>query len=251
MKFFCCLLFFSFFYIPAYSQNLVEISPKKNIVIANHIIPPLFYVDNGVYRGSNVEISQLLARRMNKTVEYIECPFVRCLAMIQQGKADMMISINKIADRERYLSYLSQPYQTKITPVRLYLSKDSTLSINHYEDLKNLTIGVLRGGTYFPRFDQDQTLNKFETSSHTQLIEMLLKKRIDAFLGNEITTKSRVDETTYKNEMKTAPYLYNNKSDSYIVISKNSPLHSELDEFSSVLNSLLDDGEIEKVLNRY
>lgn len=251
MKFFCFICLFTCLALSHNSQAIAQNSDNNTIVIANHIIPPYFYLDNGKPRGSNVDIAQLLATRMNKTVEFIQCPFVRCLALTKQGKADMMISIRKTAERENYLSYLSEPYQPNIMPVKLYLAKDSTLSINHYDDLKDLTIGVLRGGRYFTRFDQDGTLRKFETTSHTQLIDMLLTKRIDVFLANELAVKSRVDETTYKHKMKTASYAYQNEGHAYIAISKNSPLHQELGDFSDTLHSLITQGEIEKSLKKY
>lgn len=263
MKYFFCILFLMSLSLPAYTQSaptstskaisekLSQSIDKRTIIIATHIEPPLVYIENEAFHGSNVEVARLLARRMNKTAEFIYCPFARCLAMTREGKADMMVSINKTEEREAYFSYLEKPFRSKLTPVKFYVASSSKLSINSYEDLKGLTIGVLRGATYFKRFDKDKTLDKFETTSHSQLIEMLLKGRIDTFLGREVSIRIRVDKDVYDNEMEIMPYLYTKKLDSYIAISKKSPLNAQVNEFSRELDALLESGEIENTLANY
>lgn len=234
----------------SYSEPINASNTKQNIIIATHVEPPLVYIEKGVFHGSNVDIARLLARRMNKTVEFIYCPFVRCLSITKRGHADMMLSLNKTEERQAYFSYFERPFRTNLAPVRFYVKKESHLTIERYEDLKNLTVGVLRGGTYFNRFDHDKTLNKVESTSHAKLIDMLLKDRIDIFLGKTTSVKSQVDEYIYENEMRITPYIYAQKEGSYIIISKLSPLNNEFKAFSDTLNLLLDNGEIAEILEK-
>lgn len=256
MKFYCFLLAV---FMSASSQaltspnanELAQNTAKDSILIATHIEAPFIYLENETFKGSNVEVAELLAARMNKTLEFIYCPFARCLAMAREGKADMMLSLIKNEERETFLSYLEQPFQHLETPVRFYVNKDSDLSIESYEDLHKLNVGVLRGATYFERFDEDQELSKVAIKSHTQLVEMLLKNRIDTFLGKETCTQDIVDRNTYEKELAMAPYIFHKKSDFYIAISKKSPLHKEVEEFSKALDQLMANGEIDKVLTRY
>jgi polar amino acid transport system substrate-binding protein len=225
-------------------------SSKDTIMVATHIFPPMVYIENEQFKGKNVEVMRLLAKRMNKNVEFIYCPFARCLLMTYQGQADMMVGIYKTDERQVNLDYVDQPFSSMSTPVRFYLANDSSILLNDYDDLKELSIGVLRGASYFPRFDQDTTLNKVEMTTHKQLIDMLLKRRIDTFLGREISIKTRMPSDIYNNEFKLAPYIYSKKLDSYIVISKKSPLINELPEFKQAYRLMFESGEVSEILNK-
>ena len=66
-------------------------------------------------------------------------------------------------------------------PLRFYVNTENAITIDTYKDLKDLSVGVLRGGSYFERFDQDKKLIKIEMTTHEQLVNMLRKKRIDTF----------------------------------------------------------------------
>ena len=228
--------------------NYVHANENDTIVIATHIEPPLVYIKNGEFSGTNVAVAKRLAAAIGKKATFIYCPFARCLSMTKDGKADMMVAINKTPKRQEYLDYLTQPFSSKITPVRFYIKKGRQININQYEDLQGLNIGVLRGATYFPRFDNDQLLNKVEITTHRQLIEMLLKNRIDTFLGRELSIKKQVSEDIYNVQLAVTPYIYNKKNDSYIAISKKSAAKLDVNQLSIILDSLLADGTIAKLI---
>ena len=227
---------------------LAENNDQNTLIVATHIEPPLVNIINGTFTGQNVEVAKMLANAIGKKVTFLYCPFARCLNMTRDGKADMMIAINKTVKREKFLDYLDQPFSSKITPVRFYIKSERKLTINNYDDLQGLTIGVLRGATYFKRFDNDPHINKVEITTHRQLIDMLLKGRIDSFLGRELSIRNRVDERTYTNKMRMAPYTYNKRNDYYIAISKKSSDKLNIKQLSHSLDNLISDGSINAVL---
>jgi polar amino acid transport system substrate-binding protein len=92
-----------------------------------HIEPPLVYIENEQFKGENIDVMRLLAKRMNKKIEFIYCPFARCLLMTYQGQVDMLVAINKIDERLIFLNYLDQPCSSIMTPVRFYLTKHSSI----------------------------------------------------------------------------------------------------------------------------
>ncbi|MGJ8693317.1 MAG: substrate-binding periplasmic protein [Thalassotalea sp.] len=223
---------------------------NDTIVVATHTEPPLVYIKEGEFIGRNVEIAKVLAASIGKKVSFIHCPFARCLSMTKAGKADMMVAINRTEARMAYLDYLAKPFSTDITPVRFYVKADSKLMINKYEDLKGLTVGVLRGAFYFKEFQDDISLNKVEITTHGQLIEMLIKGRIDITLAREISIKSRVPADVYNHKLKLMPYIYNKKNDFYIAVSKKSAAKIDVQKLSHNLDQLLANGEIEKLLKQ-
>ncbi|WP_111979461.1 substrate-binding periplasmic protein [Algibacillus agarilyticus] len=240
-----CIL--CFFCLP-HQAMATQFKSSNTITVATHIEPPLINIENGMFVGQNADIARLLAQSINKKISFIKCPFARCLAMAEKGQADMMIAIRKTAERETYLDFLSQPFSSHILPVRFYVRKNSKLDINQYDHLLGLKIGMLRGATFFERFDQDHTLQKITLPNHNLLVSMLIKGRIDTFLGREVSIEARTDKETYQNEMKMAPYIYQKKVDAYIAVSKKSPLRKQVPALSKNLITLLNNGAIEKLL---
>ena len=67
---------------------------------------------------------------------------------------------------------------------------------------KDLRIGLLRGAAYFDQLDNDATLIKVKVSTIEQLIGMLLKGRIDTFLGREESINPIIERIRFKHKLK-------------------------------------------------
>ena len=74
-------------------------------------------------------------------------------------------------------------------PNVFYLRAKADFDIKHYRDLLGKSIGVNRDSSYFIRFDNDTDLRKAVLSEESKLIELLIKRRIDTFIG----TASSID----------------------------------------------------------
>lgn len=223
----------------------------QTINIATYIEPPSSDFIDGQYVGETNEVAKLLSKQLKITPHFIQCPIARCLEMVKTGQADMIVAIRKTGDREKYLSYLTPPFKIQYFPLRFYIRKETQGDIKQFEDLNTLAIGVVRGASYFDKFDRDNTLNKIAVTTHTQLVQMLLKKRIDTFLEREETIIPLVDRGTYQAKIKLATYQYDNAVGSYIAISKKSLFHKDIERLSSALQTLIMSGEIMKILNQY
>ena len=127
---------------------------------------------------------------------------------------------------------------------------DNNITLNHYDDLTPLKVGVLRGVSYFDPFDHDKHISKVALSNHKQLIDMLLKGRIDTFLEREESVLPLVDEKIYATNISIAKYSYNEDVGSYIAIAKQSPLANEIVKLSAALQRLYDSGELSAILHK-
>jgi len=222
---------------------------EQNVVrIATHVEPPYIELVDGKYVGMHIDILKLLIKNLNKKIVFIPCPFARCMLLLQEGKADIIIGLRKTKAREQHLAYLPLPYDTQSFPLRFYLSRDSRLKINDYEDLKEINIGTIRGASYFDPFDNDSELTKTAVNNHNQLIKMLLKGRIDTFIEREESVLPWINKDIYLNHIKLAKYQYDKSVESYIAISRKSPLFFEWSDFSAMQNKLLKSGEINRLL---
>lgn len=235
-------LFFSLFKITA--------QPIASIIVAMHIEPPFSDIVDGKFIGENIDIANALAAKTNKKAQFIYCPPARCFALLQTGQADMMIAVRKTAVRENFLLYLEPAIKIQHLPLRFYIRANNKISLKSYEDLQPLKVGVLRGVSYFDKFDHDTQLTKIPLSSYQQLISMLLKGRIDTFLEREESITPWVDQEVYKSQIKLATFSYDNSVGSYIAMAKKSPLSSEISQFSQALQALSVSGELADILKK-
>ncbi len=224
--------------------------PVNEIIVAMHIEPPFSDIVNGEFVGENIDIANLLAKKINKKARYVYCPVARCLSLMQSGQADMIVAVRKTAKREQFIYYLSPPIKIQKHPLRFYIRANNKVIVDKYEDLQSLKIGVLRGASYFDKFDLDTKMFKVPLTNHQQLIDMLLKGRIDTFLEREESITPLVEQKVYATAIKLAKFSYDKGVGSYIAISKKSPFVKELTAFSQAIETLQSTGEIKKIISK-
>ncbi len=226
----------------------VQAAYRGELRIATYIEEPFSYIKNNELVGENIEIAKLLAKSINLEPIFIHCPFARCLAMVKHGQADMIFGLRKFPEREIHLTFLSPAYMIQHYPLRFFTLKTSQQTINQFSDLTKLTVGILRGATYFDEFDHNRNIKKVALTSREQLVNMLLKGRIDTFLEREESIKPLVSQNDYKNKLVLANYQYDRASASYIAISKHSKIQSYSKKLSDNLAQLIQDGSLKKVM---
>jgi polar amino acid transport system substrate-binding protein len=141
--------------------------------------PPAKIVENGRFGGTDVLMLEELAQRAGIVLEYVECPWRRCLVMMEAGDVDLISSITKSPERERYIQFIEPPYRNGYE-IFFYTRG---IDLTRYEDLQGRAIGLIRGSAYFDRFDQDRSLAKFAVTREDQLIEMLSRGRLEVVVG--------------------------------------------------------------------
>jgi ABC-type amino acid transport substrate-binding protein len=238
--FFYCIVIISFYCKTSFSA-------ENKLIVAVFLEPPYLTLVNDQLIGEHVDIVNLLASAIKFKPIFIECPPVRCLAMVKQGKADMMIGLSKSLAREKDMIFLKPAYHIQKQPLHFYTSKDKNIRINSYTDLKKLMIGTLRGAMYFSYFDNDNTLKKVQVTSRKQLVSMLLKGRIDTFLEREETVIPLLTASQYQHKINVEKYQYNKPINSYIVISKQSKVKSYAEQLAHALAKAMADGTIDKI----
>lgn len=232
----------------AFSPIIIA-NEKPTINIAMHIEPPFSDIVDGEFVGENIEIGKALAAKAGKKAHFVYCPIARCFSLMQAGQADMIIAVRKTALREKFITYLTPPIKIQHLPLRFYIRTSNDIVLDSYEDLQPLRIGVLRGASYFDKFDHDTKISKIPLTTHQQLIDMLLKGRIDTFLEREESITPLVDKNVYLAGIKLAKFSYDKGVGSYIAISKRSPLATEITNLSHSLQALFDNGEMQRIIS--
>lgn len=207
--------------------------------------------DDAKISGIDVEIIRKIATEMRLDIIFVRCAWKRCLHEMKTGRTDILSSVYKKPERELFLNYLDAPYLTHL-PISFYYKKGNPITITRYADLYAYKdIGVLRGASYFEKFDRDNRLSKYEVSHQSQLLQLVAAGRIPLMAGYIPTVNYRLFSEGFGDQIRKAVYTYNEPASVYIVISKNSPFAGRLQEFNQIHRRLLESGVIESIKTKY
>lgn len=202
---------------------------------------------DGTLIGLDIDLLDELSRRSGLRFEIERAPWARGLAALEQGRADMMTGLAKTPERERYIQYLETPYYA-CSP-RFYARPSVASLLDRYDRLRGLRIGYVLESVYFPRFDADQALDKVGVSAEAQLLEMLVRKRIDTLIGTDCQVDFALLDPTLAGHIVKASYQPQARTDLYIGFSRKRL--AQLPRVAAALSSMQTDGWIARAAMRY
>lgn len=216
---------------------------KDIIKVAASDFPPYTIISGDTITGIDIILANKITQKLNLKIQYVQCPWKRCLKLMEHGQIDLLTGVYKRPERERYLLFI-KPHYIEATD-SFYIATDNPLQITQYEDLKPISIGIERGSRVFEPFDSDSSLNKHEVKKLTQAITMTLLGRLDTFVGATIPTNYLLLKKNHHGKFKQAKFVITG-SDTYafITISKNSEYSSRVDEFTQILKTIKLEGEV-------
>ncbi|MCC2616840.1 transporter substrate-binding domain-containing protein [Aestuariibacter halophilus] len=224
------------------------ITPTLTMAV-DHFPPYTVLNDNQPPSGLDVQIMRAIATPLHAQLNFVQCPFARCVKMLENGSADVYVSLFRSPQREKRIHFV-EPAIAKEPPQAFYVRADSPLRIDSYDALSNLTIGVLRDSEYFAEFDQDKRLRKVPLSTLEGLIDMLLKGRIDTFIGSQTVTDYLLASTGHSEEIRHASYVHPGSRDVYIGLSKASANAYLRREIGEIVEQLKAQGTINAILGQ-
>ena len=210
--------------------------------------PPFRMEDeSGQLQGLDVDLLAELSRRTGLRFEVERAPWARGLAALEQGKADLMTGLARTAERERYIQYLDAPYYA-CSP-RFYANPALATRLDDYEKLRGLRIGYVLESAYFQPFDSDQTLDKVGVSTENQLLQMLVRGRIDVLVGTDCQVDYALLTPELGGRIVKAAYYPEVRTELYIGFSRQRLEH--LPQLARALETLLREGWVARAALRY
>ena len=224
----------------------------ESFVLAFHRSPPYSDIaDDGRPFGMDVEITQAISEIIGMSLKTANCPLARCLQLMKDGDADLIMGLIKTQEREVYMAYVHPPYYTIAPAFAFYKRRGSPVSLDSYQGLKNYSIAVSRGGAYFTKFDRDSELNKVESLSVDNQLNLLVKDRVDLVIGVESTLDHTIGIMGLRNQVSKVAYRAYSPVSAFMAISKKSSLTKKLPQISSAITSLKNSGELGEILRKY
>lgn len=237
----------------ANSDNLATATQNnpigKVLRVAFSTWEPFRIATQGEFKGIDIDLLNQLAQMQGLKIQYIQCPWARCLLMMQTGELDLMTGIAWREERAQYIHYLSPPYYHCNT--RFYIRNEDKAKLQQSSDLYNLRIGMVRGSAYYFEFDNDTKLNKHIVTQENTLLFLLSAKRIDTYIGTDCQADYELSLSRWHNQFTKAAFEPENSTLLYLGISKKSPFYKQEQLFNQSIEQIINNGFFSKVQQQY
>jgi polar amino acid transport system substrate-binding protein len=208
--------------------------------------PPYKIIQNGTIGGVDALVLEEISRRTGLEFDYIECPWARCLIMLQDGSVDMITTIAQTEERKQNMDFLEPPTRDNYA-ISFYTNVKAKRAIGRYEDLYGLDIGVIRSSAYLDRFDQDQKLQKTFVTRETQLVDMLASQRLDVIVGIGANLDYLIHKTGRSGVIQNSSFEIDMKVPAYIAVSKKSKHKDIVPRLEKALSDMRQANQIEQI----
>lgn len=197
--------------------------------------------ESGNNEGAFIEIVKELGNRLKKEIKVSVIPFARIDRELQSGEHDCTILVprpDELVIKGDVVSF---------HPIGFIARKN--VLIEKYDDIKNLKLSVIRGGSLTPEFDNDDTLHKEYDTDYLIGLRKVARGRLDAIVGAIPTLLFLAEQEGLEKEF----------SDPFQVLeiplvfqcSKESKNLAMMPAMNKILNEIKRDGTLEKIRSKY
>ena len=205
-----------------------------------------------VQEGFAWEMISEVFSRLDMHVHLELVPQLRMLEYLKSGSKDGVTVISKNVERQKYLAY-SDPIFEKTGRVYYAVRRSTPLTWNHFRDLAQFRIGVVKGHSYGDEFNKASERWGFrldQANTVTQNFDKLLYDRVDVVLCNERTANLLLKNSKYEGLIIPTKKSYYQKS-YHIAISKHSSALNLIGEINSVIRELRKEGYFKILFDKY
>ncbi|MBF0257459.1 MAG: transporter substrate-binding domain-containing protein [Desulfamplus sp.] len=210
---------------------------------------PYTYEKNGEALGFEIDILKAVLKKMNMDAEFVKYPWKRCLSNLEYGQADVLVSLLKTPEREKY-TYFPDTH-ISISKTVFFTKRDTEINFNgSYQDLKPYSIGVIAGFSYGEVFDKADYLTKDLAHNPQMLIRKLMSGRHELAAENQAVVSGYASQMGVKDKIKfLVPPIHTQKL--YVGFSKAREVKKLCDDFSKTLLEFKSTDEYGKIFEKY
>lgn len=242
------ILLFTFLVTGLFVSSTTYGQTEKILVVYTEWFP-YTYQENGKATGFEIEMFEAVMKNMNKETEFKRYPWKRCLNRLKDGKADVLVSLLKIREREKFTYYPDN--HISISRTVLFTSAGRNIDFNgSYEKLKGYSIGVIAGFSYGDAFDNARYLTKDPVRYAKSLIRKVQYGR------NDLGAENQAVISAYARKMKVLdnirflmPPIHTLKL--YVGFSRAKGLKRLSADFSTSLGKFKNSETYKKILRKY
>lgn len=169
--------------------------------------------------GISKEIIKAAYGALNIKTEFVVVPYARALKMAENGQVDGAFNVTKQQSTLDKFNFGQRPILQ--ATASFYYPKTSNLDFQRVDDIPNDTVvGVILGYEYGNDYDSAKgRFREVRVSNQTQLIGLLLNKRIDLAIMFDEVAKAKLSALALDFDAIKKGQI-NHKSDIYVAFSK-------------------------------
>lgn len=244
------------------SFSLLAEQPDKHIKATTLLYPPYEYLEDGQPTGIAIDIINEAFNRMGDyRVQFSFFPWGRSVHETKVGRQDMLFNAGVNQERKEWGSYV----KTTLVEQRyvLFALADSQFSVNsNIDNVEELVFGtklhyIYGTGVLRNALDNQHFKRVVKVRSISQNVQMLLKGRIDLFVGDylpvmyHLTKNCLIDSVRVVKETNTNNELVVLNWPTYLLISKKSSFFPQLNRLNNVMAEMKDLGVFEELAAPY
>lgn len=215
---------------------------NKLIMATNATFPPYEYYEGNKIIGIDAEIAALIAEELGMELEITDMDFNGILGAVQNGTADIGMAGMTVTEKRKESVNFSNTYATA---VQVVIVKEGS-AIKTIDDLAGKKIGVQEAttGDIYATDDFGEE-NVLRYNNGPTAIQALQNGTIDAVIIDNEPAKAYVKDNAGLVILKSA---YAEEEYAIAVAKGNDEL---LEKINEALDKLTENGEIEKIVNKY
>lgn len=220
---------------------------EKTLLVEIRQRPPEMVIQGKHYSGPLLDIIEEAAKASGFKVRYRKRQFKASLEDLGRGKIDILPRTICTKERAGVIDYIG-PIGFQEKEICFLVKPGKEDSIQRFEDLRELEIGVKRGTVYFEQFDKSREIRKLESKDDDNMVKMFEKGRFDAMI---ILDRKAADVALEKHgvtEYAFAKYKYLKKIGNYYGIPKG---HRAKEKLQQALEEMVETGRVAKIYEKY
>lgn len=207
--------------------------------------PPWGFVGaDGKPAGMMFEISNRIAEEAGLPYTNTLVPYARTAADITHGVADFIL---RFSNDELLLGAVQV---ATIVSMPIIAVGPAGTRYRSLEELHGKTVGIVRGGHYDDKFDNDVAIQKYGAKDYVQITKMLAHKRLDAGVGSNIGLYYSAHVAGIRPQELGEPLVLGRK-DFILHFSKKNANPETTKALKSAVDKLIKRGEVKKIIRKY
>lgn len=225
----------------------------RTLQLVTALYPP-FNNPPGHPRGEGIDVD--VAREALKRggaggyrIELQQLPWKRALLMLEHGLADFATTTARTPERDRFLDW-SVPYRLHIL-YRFYSRKGSSVRVRRLEDVARYRLG-LGAAFFYPEAILAQAgANVEKAKDLATAVKMLQSGRVELLVISNYAGVWEIREQGLAADLQAQPFEYSSENHAHMAFSRARPQPGVLAAMSAGLTSMLKDGSIARIEQRY
>ncbi len=241
------LFVFTLLPVHAEARSFEEIKKSGTIKLATEgAFKPFNYYEGKKLAGFEIELAELLAKKMGLKTDWVAKPFDSLLIGLDQDRYDMVIASHGITDERRKAVDFTDPHYCTGGAIVSKAGGPKTAT-----DLKDKTVGVQVGTTYSASVGKVAGVKKVQTfPKDPDAFQSLALGRVDAWVTDKFSAMDLMKQHP-ESKLQLGDLLFSEKVGMAVAKSKDGKSSELRNKLNEALAAIMKDGSYAKLSKKY